>query len=359
MKIGIYCTNNLVYPVPPGTIYASMSIAGQIADTLAQLGEDVTFFAPVGTTTKANLVTFDMLPFVDSQISRKYPHIGSSYEYENIMLMQIYNYMEKNNFDIFHSHTRPFSTLNFAPMKPKIPTILTVHDPLNDEAYKILPLYNQFSNVHLVSISHAQRKFQPNITWLDTVYNGINLNDWTYSDKPGKYLLSVGRIMPNKGPDLAVQVALKSQLPLKLAGTIYPGDQKYFNHKIKPFLGKNIQYLGGLSKEKISQLYTDAIALLMPIRWPEPFGLVMIEAMASGTPVIGTNNGSVSEIINDKVTGYVLKANAGVQDYLRALNKIGEIDRSACHEHVKQKFSHLAMVNAYKNLYQKVLEDKL
>lgn len=355
MKIGIYCTNNLVYPVSEGEIYANMIVAGQVADTLAEMGEDVTFFAPVGTKTKAKLVTFDMLPFSNSRIYKKYPHEGSSYQYENVMMIQIYNYMEKNDFDIFHSHARPFSTINFAPMKINLPTVLTVHDPLEDAAFKILPLYNRFPNLCYVSISMAQRRFQPNLNWVENVYDGVDLDKWGFSKKPGKHLLFVGRIMPDKGPDIAVQVARKANLPLKLAGTIYPGDRQYFNKKIEPFLNKQIEYLGGISQDKLSALYSNAMALLMPIRWQEPFGLVMIEAMASGTPVIASKNGSVPEILKHKKTGFLVDKEAGVDDYVAALKQIDKIDRSKCREHVEENFSLQTMTKNYLKVYKRIV----
>jgi len=359
MKIGIYCTNNHIYPVPSDAIYASMSVAGQLADQLAEMGEDVTFFAPIGTQTKAKLITFEMLPFSNPQVYEKYPHEGSSYQYENLMLIQAYNYMEQNNFDVFHSHTRPFSTTNFASMKPDLPTILTVHDPLTDEAFKILPCFNIFKNIHLVSISNAQRNPLPNLNWLGTVHNGIDISRWKYKSEPGKYLLFVGRVMPNKGPDIAVQIARKAKLPLKIIGGIYPADQGFFDEKIKPYLNNKIEYLGNASQNTLKPLYGQALALLMPVRWEEPFGLVMIEAMASGTPVIASRHGSIPEVIDHGKTGFVIDTENDISQFVTYIEQLSTIRRIDCQKHISENFSLAKMASSYLDLYKKIIYSNL
>lgn len=352
MKIGIYCTNNLPYPVPEGEIYANMSIAGALADHLAEMKHNVTFFAPLGTQTKTKLITFDMLPFGGSKIYQQYPHEGSSFQYENLMMIKALNYMAENNFDLFHSHTRPFSTLNFTPLKPNLTTVLTVHDPLNDEAYKILPLFNEFNNVHLVSLTHAQRESQPNVNWFGNVYNGIDLNYWSLNADPrNNYLLYVGRVLKNKGADLAVKIALKANKKLKIAGSVYPQDEKFFENKIKPYLGDKIEYLGVVNQERLPELYQNALALLMPIRWPEPFGLVMAEAMASGTPVVASRRGSVPEIVKDGETGFIIDNPEDIGGFVEAVDKIEQLDRQTCRKHVENNFSVERMAASYTNLY--------
>lgn len=356
MKIGIYCTNNLPFPVPQGEIYANMSIAGTLANHLTAMGHNVTFFASLGTQTKANLVTFEMLPFGNPEIYQRYPHEGSSFQYENIMMLQALNYMTKNNFDLFHSHTRPFSTLNLAPLKPQLPTALTIHDPLDDEAYKILPLFNQFKNVHLISLTRAQRQSQSGVEWEGNVYNGIDLKKWPFNSRPkGNYLLYAGRVLKNKGADLAVQIALKSGKPLKITGSVYPQDQEFFDAQIKPLLNDKIEYLGVVSQAELAQLYQNALAFLMPVRWPEPFGLVMIEAMASGTPVIASNRGSVPEVVKDSKTGFIIDDPENIAGFVQAVDRTDQINRQTCRKYVEKNFSVEKMVDNYLKLYRTIL----
>ncbi|NCS32281.1 glycosyltransferase family 4 protein [bacterium] len=354
MKIGIYCTNNLIYPVPSGTIYANMSVAGNLADELTEIGHDVTFFAPEGTQTKANLESFGMKPFSDQSVQKEFAQENGSYHYENLMLIKTMNYMVEHGFDLLHCHTRPYSIIEFAPLVPNLTTVITIHDPITARAYDTLHKYNQFQNLHFVSLSISQRTPQPKVQWAGNVYNGIDTSAWNFSKNPGQYLLYVGRIIPEKGVDTAIQVALKTGLPLKIAGTLYDGMEEFFDTKIRPFLGNTIEYLGGVSPTELSDLYEHAIALINPIRWEEPFGLVMIEAMASGTPVISTNNGSVSEIVIHGKTGFIANDPENIDEISGFVNRISEINRNNCRDHVVNNFSRKAMAQNYVNLYSKI-----
>ena len=352
MKVGIYCTNNYIYPVPPGTIYANLTVAGDLVDSLVELGQDVTFFAPEGTQTRAKLVTFGMKPFSSPEIYSAYPHKSASYEYENLMMIQALNYLEENHFDLFHSHCRPFSVAGYASLKPKLPTLISVHDPLTDSGYSIISQYQKFKNLHFVSLSLSQQKTRPEINWAVCVPNGVDLYKWSYSASPGKYLLFVGRLMEEKGIDTAIQIAIKTGMDLKIAGSIYPSDQEFFDEKIKPFLNDKIVYLGALPREKLPPLYENASAILMPIRWAEPFGLVMIEAMACGTPVIASNFGSVPEIIVDGKTGYIVEDSLNIDAFASAIQKISSIKREDCRKHVEDNFSVKKMAEKYTELYE-------
>jgi glycosyltransferase involved in cell wall biosynthesis len=352
MKIGIYCTNNYSFPLMNGVIYANMDVAVTLANGLASLGEDITLFAPIGTETKAKLVTFDMLPFSNPKVITAYPHEASSYQYENLMMIKALNYMEENGFDVFQSHCRPFSVINFAPIKPKLPTVVTIHDPLSDSAYNILPLYQNFKNIHFISLSYAQRKTRPELTWAGNVYNGVDLKTFEFNPNRQNYLFISGRIMPEKGVDLAVQAALKAGLPLKIAGGFYPSLEPYFNEKIKPYLGKQIEYLGVLPKVEQIKYFQNAMAFLMPVRWSEPFGLVVIESMACGTPVIAWNRGAMPEIIEDGVSGYLVHS----EDEL--VERIGDIDklsRLKVRKRVEERFSVETMVRNYLDFYTTLL----
>lgn len=352
MKIAIYCTNNIVYPVPAGTIYANMTVAGEMADKLTEMGEEVTFFAPEGTQTKAKLVSFDMKPFSDPQVYSLYPDPESSYKYENVMMLRMLNFLDKEQFDVLQTHCRPFSIADFAPLKPLLPVVATAHDPVSYPLYKLLPLYNQFINLHLVSISMAQRPGQTGIEWAANIYNGVDADKWEFKAGRGEYLVFAGRMMEEKGPDTAIQVALKTGMKLKLAGSMYDKDKEFFETKIKPFLGPQIEYLGAVPREQLNDLYGGAAALLMPIKWEEPFGLVMIEAMACGTPVIALKRGSVPEVVVDGRTGYIVDSSEEMEE---SVKNIGKIDRADCRKSVEEKFSLQKMAEEYLKLYKSLV----
>lgn len=354
MKIGIYCTNNYAYPVPNGTIYASITVAGNLADTLTNLGHDVTFFAPIGTKTKAKLITFDMLPFSDPKIYKAYPNSGSSYEYEKLMLTQALNFAEQNKFDLFHTHCRPLSIVSFAVLKPNLPIIATIHDPLVDDAFRILPEFNRFKNLHFVALSHDQKSTFPNIKWAGVVNNGIDPTNWPFNPNPKDYLLFVGRLIPEKGPDVAVQVAKTLGLPLRLYGSVYDHHKDFFNQKISPFLNEKIQYFGVAPQTDLPEIYGNAQALLMPTSWHEPFGLVAIEAMATGTPVISLNNGSLKEIILDKKTGFLVENFKGIID---AVSLIPSLNRADCRTIVEEKFNLKIVAQNYLDIYNQIIKN--
>lgn len=353
MKIGIYCTNNFTYPVPNGTIYASITVAGNLADRLSNLGHDVTLFAPIGTKTHAKLVTFDMLPFSDPQIYKAFPNPGSSYEYEKIMLTQSLNFAEENKFDVFHTHCRPLSIVSYAALKPHLPIVATIHDPLIDDAFKILPEFNRFKNLHFVALSEDQKSTCPNINWAGVVNNGIDPTNWPFNPNPKDYLLFVGRIMPEKGANIAVQVAKTLNLPLRLYGSIYDHHKSFFEEKISPFLNEKIQYFGTSPQNELPEIYGNAQALLMPTSWHEPFGLVAIESMSTGTPVIALDNGSMKEIIVDQKTGFLVKTQ---NDLTTAVGKIPLIERAACRKLVEEKFSLEVTAENYLRVYDRVLK---
>lgn len=356
MKIGVYCTNNLIYPTPENVICANMDVAGNLSDTLTEMGHEVTFFAPIGTTTKAQLVTFDMLPFNDESVYKTYPHQDASYHYENIMMVKALAYMQQHNFNVFSSHTRPFSVIEFAPLISPIPTVVTVHDPLSDSGYDILPWYNQFRNLYFVSLSLSQQRTKPKLNWAGNVYNGIDVERWPFTEKQGSYLLFVGRIIPEKGVDTAVKIAVETGMPLKIVGTIYDHSQTYFNETIKPFLSDTIEYLGPKSPNELVTLYQNAYALLNPIRWEEPFGLVMIEAMACGTPVLATRRGSVPEIVVHGETGFISEGTTDVGEITAYVGKVPQLMRENCRKMVERNFSIQTMATTYTNLFEKIIQ---
>ncbi len=357
MKIGIACTNAIPIPVPANEIYANQEIAGWIADELAGRGYDVTLFAPQGSKTKAKLVTFDMLPYSDPKVYGHFMTGRSFSDYENLFMAKIYNYAKLNNFDILHMHLRPLDVLPFAAMS-SVPTLQTIHDPLTFQYFKMLELYNEFQNIGLVSVSLAQRKALPRLRIFDNVYNGIDLAKWKYNPAGGNSFCWSGRVIREKGPHKAIEIARKMKLKLNMAGFIYAGDKSdeksYWNQEVKPLLNDDIK-MDYLIQDRMPDFYGSSKAFINTLDWEEPFGLVMIEAMACGTPVIAFNRGSVAEIVKDGVTGFVVETE---EEMIEAVKNIDSIKREDCRRHVEENFSIEKMADNYLAAYEKLISEQ-
>jgi glycosyltransferase involved in cell wall biosynthesis len=357
MKIGIACTNALPIPVPPKEIYANQDIAGNLADELVARGHDVTLFAPEGSKTRARLVTFGMLPFSDPRIYGRYQDKRSFSDYEHLFMAKIYDYAEREHFEILHMHLRPLSVAPFAAMSD-LPTLLTIHDPLTFPYFRMLELYNSFENINFVSVSLAQRQAIPQLRMCANVYNGIDLSKWKFNPEGGERFCHAGRIIQEKGAHRAMEMAHAMGFGLDIAGFVYDADRhdpaSYWNRKVKPLLHGDIT-LDYLPPEKLSAFYGKAKALLNTLEWEEPFGLVMIEAMACGTPVIAFDRGSVREVVRDGVTGFIVKDEAEMKE---AIKNIGRIRREDCRRHVEENFSLGRMAEDYLRAYESILEKK-
>jgi glycosyltransferase involved in cell wall biosynthesis len=219
--------------------------------------------------------------------------------------------------------------------------------------------------VPLVSISDAQRQPVPEANWLSTIYHGIDLADFTFNPGPGTYLAFLGRITPDKGLDTAVRVAHSAGLQLKIAAreplsidgdANTDADHAYFKHVIKPlFRDPAVEFVGEVGGREKDQFLGNAAALLFPIRWPEPFGLVMVEALACGTPVLALREGSVPEVLEDGHTGFVC---GDEQQLSMAVERIGELDRSACRRVAEERFSAPRMAAEYEQLYESLTDHR-
>jgi len=254
----------------------------------------------------------------------------------------------KKRFEIIHIHLKAEFALPFSHLS-KTPVIFTFHDPIYLWRAKILKLF-QAENQYFISISDAQRKLAPGLKWIATIYNGLRLKDFPFSEKPKNHCLFLGRLLPTKGVYEAILVARKAKEKLLIIGT--KDSKKYWETKINPYLGKNIKYLGVVPYEKTYQFYRQAKVSLTPIQWEEPFGLTFIEAMACGTPVIVFDRGSAKEVVRDGKTGFVVK---NVAEAVRALKKIGQIDRKECRKHVEKNFTVERMIDKYEEVYYKIL----
>ena len=259
--------------------------------------------------------------------------------------LHISNLMEKaGDFDIIHNNF-DFLPLTYSRLI-KTPVITTIH---GFSSQKIIPVYKKYNSIgHYVSISDSDRS--PELDYLATVYNGLNVQDFDFVKQPQDYLLYFGRIHHDKGCAEAIQIAQKSKRKLLIAGIIQ--DENYYREKIEPYLNEQIQYIGHAGPEKRNELLGKAIALLHPINFNEPFGMSVAEAMLCGTPVIAFNKGSMSELIQPEKTGFLVNA---VDEAVEAVSNLKNINRANCRDWAKSKFSSEKMVDDYFNLYKKIL----
>ncbi|HQB85219.1 MAG TPA: glycosyltransferase family 4 protein [Candidatus Pacearchaeota archaeon] len=355
LKIAIFCTNEWPTLPPQNVFYAPLWIAYYTAEGLAQKGHDVFYFGSKESKLKrAKLVSFNTKAIKKDK--KLEPFLSKSNElvvnfYEQKMISMIYQMHLKEKFDIIHIH--PFRRC--LPMAPftQTPTVITIHDQIAGINKLQLAETKNIPQIKLISISNAQRKPLPNLNYVATVYNGIDINKFKYREKPEDYFVAAGRFVPEKGIDIAIDIAKKAGVKLKIAGG--PSDGDYFNKLIKPKLSKNIEYVGMIDYLKMGDFYSKAKALIAPIQWEEPFGLFFTEAMACGTPVIAYNRGSVPEVIKDKKTGFIVK---NVSEAVKAVYKIDQIKRSDCRDWVKERFSIDTMVDGYEKAYFDLIQKK-
>jgi glycosyltransferase involved in cell wall biosynthesis len=350
MRIAIYCSP--AHPVPPkqGRILAPWVLAGQIADQLVDRGHQVDLYAGEGSRTKANLISEGINPdsfYLKGEDPRRIRF------FDSLLASKLYLKQQKEHcYDVIHVHHPIHRTLYYAPFVD-IPTIITLHNPMQDDY--IYETVRTMSNVHLVPISHNQANSYPNIPYTQVVYNGIDTEQYAFNATPWDYLLIAGRIVPEKGFHTAIKVAQQTGQKLIIAGEIYKDEKtaRYWSEQIEPHIDNNlISYAGALPSSKMVQLYQRAKALLFPIEWEEPFGLVMTEAMSCGTPVIAFRRGSVPEIIKEGKTGFIVRDE---KEMAGAIGKISQINRQDCRQHVESYFSIRTMIDGYEQVYQKAI----
>jgi glycosyltransferase involved in cell wall biosynthesis len=218
-------------------------------------------------------------------------------------------------------------------------------------------LYERFPEQRLISISDHQRLPLPNANWIGTVYNGIDLSQYHFQPTPGDYLVFLGRISPEKRPDRAIEIARDVGMRLVMAAKVDDVDRDYYDQFIAPMIASNplIEYVGELDEAGKDALLGGAYAYLFPIDWPEPFGLTMVESMATGTPVVAYRAGSVPEVVVDGVTGFVCET---MRDMQTAVERVGSLDRRACRAHVERCFSESVMADGYELMYDYILAEK-
>lgn len=346
-------------PAPKDIIYAPIDLAIRLSEGLAERGHAVEYYGPEGTSVDVPIQTMGLRQLATNQhefnefvhkIEYHMHYVPAMWDF--LLAREMFHRAREGYYDILHFH-HPEVALPFAALYPDIPVVYTQHDPLYPwycDVYSMYRTENQF----FVTISDNQRRPRPNLPYAGTVYNGINLDNYEFSDTSNSHLLFVGRIVPDKGVREAVQVAVNSGSKLHIIGPVYPDHQAYFDEHVKPFLGSKIKYLGYVEGKKLAAHYKKAKALLFPIQWEEPFGLTMIEAMACGTPVLAFRRGSVPEVVKHKKTGYVVDT---VDEMVAAVKKLDKIDRADCRARVEKYFTTEKMIDGYEKVYKAIIKE--
>lgn len=328
--------------VPMGASGAPEIVIYNITEELVRRGHMVTLFASGDSKTSARLVSVrDKATLITVGLG---PHLA----YEAVLISETYQRAARGDFDVIHSHYEKESA-HFAPLV-STPTLQTIHAPLEGQTKDILSYYKDAQ--YYASISNNQRKGLPDLQYIVTAYNGLDVASLPISPTKEDYLIHIGRIAPEKGTLEAIQVAKATNHRLMFFGAI---DEKhdYWSRHIKPEVdGDQIIYKGLVSRSVLFDYIARAKAFIFPLQWEEPFGLVLIEAMACGTPVIALRRGAVPEVVLDGQTGFIVDT---VEEMAAALTRISEISPKTCREHVEKNFSIEKMVDSYEQAYYQIL----
>ncbi|MGL5194119.1 MAG: glycosyltransferase family 4 protein [Chroococcales cyanobacterium] len=331
--------------VPPPAYGGIELVVGLLTDELVRRGHEVTLFAT------GDSVTLAQLESVHPRAIRTDPTVKEYGIYEMLQLSQVYE--RADEFDIIHSHTGA-SALSYANLV-KTPTVHTLHGIFTPDNQK---LFTYARHQHYVSISHAQRVPKLALNCVDTVYNGIDPEIYEFRSQPDNppYLAFLGRLSPEKGPHLAIEIAKRSGWRLKMAGKVDQVDREFFEQEIAPQIdGEQIQYLGEANHAQKCELMGGAVATLFPITWREPFGLVMIESMATGTPVIAMEMGATPEVIAHGKTGFLCQT---VEECIASIDQAVNLNRYDCRDRVLSHFSVARMTEGYEAVYQQILAER-
>jgi len=350
LRIAILASNALRIPpnppekyVPPAWSGAPETIVHYITEKLVEMGHDVTLFAAGDSDTKAKLVS------ISDKSSYGNDCLPDHKQYEYMLVSKAYEMAKNGDFDIIHSHF-DIVTAYFAPLVDT-PTVSTLHSPIGTTPVK--EILHHFKNTQwYVSISDAQREDIPDLNYAATVYNGIPIDEIPFSDSKENYVMCAARITPEKGTDIAIRVALKANIPLYIFGSV-DKDGEYWKKEIEPFVDdEKIHYMGMVPRQELLKYMSKAKAFLMPIRWREPFGLVVAEAMAAGTPSIAFPNGSMKELIDDGETGYIVQ---NEEEMVQRLSDLSSISPQLCRDRVCARFSIDMMAAKYEKVYYDIL----
>ena len=327
-------------PVPPPGYGGIEQVIALLAAELTERGNEVTLFAAPGTRSRAQ---------VQSPLEDPHPEDIEMSLYEVDHVASTFARLEQADtpFDVLHDNCG-FTAFAFAD-RVDTPVIHTLHGPFTDDTTAFYRRHGH--KARAVALSRYQADQAPaELDVVAVIGNPIVVDDFPFGADPGDYVLWIGRLDPDKGPNRAIAAAQEAGAELVLAGPVQPGQESFFEHEVEPHLDDRIRYVGEVGDEK-RDLYAKARALLMPIRWPEPFGLVMTEAMACGTPVIAFPEGSAPEIVRDGETGFVVDDE---REMAEAIARVGELDRERCRESARERFDVSAVAEAYESAYEAV-----
>jgi glycosyltransferase involved in cell wall biosynthesis len=331
--------------VPPRLYGGTERVVSFLTEELVRLGHEVTLFASGDSKTMATLVApCERALWRDPACRETLP--------QHVRLMELV-FRKASQFDVIHFHN---DYLHFPLLRHNpTPTVTTLHGRLH--LHDVQPLFREFAEVPLVSISEDQRRPLPGANWQATVYHGLPRETHTFQDEPGEYLVFVGRVSPEKRLDRAIEIARRAGRKLKVAAKIDDEDRGYYQQSIEPLLQASrsfVEFVGEVGGSAKDELLGGACALLFPIDWPEPFGLVMIEALACGTPVIAWRNGSVPEILENGKTGFVVET---VAEAVEAVRKIESLDRLVCRRAFEERFDSVRMARNYVRVYERLIHE--
>jgi glycosyltransferase involved in cell wall biosynthesis len=331
--------------VPPKLYGGTERVVSWLTEELVRLGHEVTLFASGDSETSARLVpACPRALWRDSSCKETLP--------QHVRLMELV-FQDVSRFDVIHFHTDylHFPLLRRCPC----PSVTTLHGRLH--VPDLGPLLAEYPEIPLVSISDEQRRPLPDANWQATVYHGLPRDLHTWREKRGEYLAFLGRMSPEKGIDRAVEIARRTGMKLRIAARIYSEERAYFHETVEPLLRESssfVEFIGEVGGRAKDEFLGNAAALLFPIDWPEPFGLVMIEALACGTPVIAWRNGSVPEVIDHGVTGFVVDS---IEDAVEAVKHVQWLDRARCRRVFEDRFDVARMARDYVDVYRRLAFD--
>ena len=342
--------------VPPRLYGGTERVVSYLTEELVRQGHDVTLYASGDSRTSARLrAVCDRalrLQYGKSSDGKSngaaHGNLSGDPLAWHVLLVEIVM-QEAGRFDIVHFHLDylPFSLLR----RSQIPALTTVHSRLDVPC--LYPLFREFRDMNLVSISDAQRAPMPWASWLETIHHGLPETLLKPCYEPEGYLAFLGRISPEKRVDLAVEIARRAEMPLRVAAKVDPANRDYFETVRHLLRDPHVEFLGEIGEQGKSEFLGRARALVFPIDWPEPFGLVMIEALACGTPIIAFRRGSVEEIVEDGVTGFIVDT---MDQAVNAAGRVASLDRKACRRAFEQRFSARRMSNRYLCAYERVID---
>ena len=333
----------LTEAVPPKLYGGTERVVSWLTEELIALGHDVTLFASGDSKTSARL----------EAIWPRALRLDGSVRDPNALHMVLLEtvYRRAGDFDFLHCHLDyyPFSLFSRQPT----PFVTTLHGRLDLPEHQ--PVFDTFSSIPVVSISNSQRRPVPQANWVRTVHHGLPINLLTPKPVKPSYFAFLGRIAPEKGIDRAIRIAQHCSVPLKVAAKVDNVDREYYEEKIEPMMKSgNVEFIGEINDAQKSDFLSGALALLVPIDWPEPFGLVMIEAMACGTPVIAFNRGSVPEVIEDGLTGFIVE---DVQGAVGAVDRLSHLSRERIRRRFEERFTSRRMAQDYLSVYRALMDE--